>query len=116
MGKSNNWNELQKRSDKIFFMKKEDILNLPYFDQNSTTITINKFFEKSKKEEINKYKKLYKKETKWFIILRVGLKKNDCRRIKTIRLKRIIKFFLLIKKIMKKINEISIKVMMKLYY
>ncbi len=47
--KSNNWNELQKRSDKIFFMKKEDILNLPYFDQNSTTITINKFFEKSKK-------------------------------------------------------------------
>jgi hypothetical protein len=73
---SNNWDELKKRSDKIFCMKKEDILNLPYYDvQNKTTITINNFFEQSKKEEINKYKKLYKKETKWFIILRVGLKK-----------------------------------------
>ena len=64
-------------------MKKEDILNLPYFDQNSTTITINKFFEKSKKEDINKYKNLYKKETKWFIILRVGLKKMIVEELKT---------------------------------
>ena len=44
------------------------------------------------------------------------LKKNDCRRIKNIRLKKNYKIFLVNKKNNEKMNEISIKVMIKLYY